>query len=155
MDVAARLSLPTVGGSEDRAFGEQQREAFGIKPEAKVTVTVRPTHIYAPPPIPKSNSEPFDLTPDMSKFTSAKNEHYLIKLAWMELEPNEIEGWGTHRCYRTGATIVAETNGRVLVVLQNPHTERTRASCSQYLGLMLKGQRATPELGPVWVVLQS
>jgi hypothetical protein len=99
--------------------------------------------------------EPFDLTPNMSRLTSEKTEHYLIKLAWWQREPNDIVGWGTHRRYRTGATIVARKSGRVRAVLQNPNTTMTTASRSLFLGRMLQGEPATPALGPDGVALQG
>ena len=118
-EFVTRVEVP-LNAAARRRFVERYREAFGIPADARVTVTVRNTHIYVPPLLPKHTSEIFDLKPNMSRWTSVKTEHYLIKLAWWQREGNDLEGWGTHRRYRTGATIVAEKSGRVRAVLQKP-----------------------------------
>ena len=127
---------------------------LGIPADARVNVTVRGFHIYAPPIIPLSTSESFDLTPNMKRWTSEKTENYLIKLAWWQREPNDLAGWGAHRRYRTGATIVSEKSGRVRTVLQNANTPMTTTSRTNFLKLMLQGERSTPEIGPDGIALQ-
>ena len=138
-----------------RRFVEPHRETLGIPAGARVNVTVRRIHIYAPPIIPLHAGESFDLTPNMKRWTSETTENYLIKVAWWQREPNDLAGWGTHRRYRTGATIVAEKSGRVRTVLQNANTPMTTASRSNFLRLMLKGERAITEIGPDGVALQQ
>jgi hypothetical protein len=137
-----------------RKFVEAHREALGIPADARVSINVRSTHIYAPPPVP-ALGESFDLRPNMSRLTSAKTEHYLIKLAWWQREANDILGLGTHRRYRTGATIVVTKRGRVRAFLHNPNTARTTTLRSQFLGRMLAGERATVGIGPDGVALQG
>ena len=137
-----------------RAFIERHREALGIPSGARPTVTVRRTHIYAPPLLPRSTSESFDLKPNMSRWTSAKTEHFLVKLAWWQREVNDLEGWGAHRQYRSGATIVIARDGRVRAVLQNRHAAMATSSRSDFLRRMLAGEGATPRVGPDGVPLQ-
>jgi len=151
--VMASVEVP-LNAAARRKFGEHHRDALRIPADARVTVTVRPTHIYTPPLVPRSTGESFDLKPNMSRWISETTEHYLIKLAWWEREANDLVGWGTHRRYRAGATIVAEKSGQVRAVLQNPHTELTATSRSTFLRRTLSGERTTPEIGPDGVALQ-
>lgn len=146
-----RVRIPR-NALERRTLVDRYRKAFGIAPSARVTVTVRKTHIYAPP-LRFIGHERFDLTPDMSRRTSAETEHYLIKLAWWQREANDVEGWGTYRRYRTGATIVTDKSGRVRAFLQHRNTEMSAAARSGFLRLMLTGER-TPQIGPDGVALQ-
>jgi hypothetical protein len=151
IEFAPRVLIP-LNAAERRTFVERHREALGIPAEARVTVTVRKIHIYTPPPLPKKTGEVFELKPDISKWTSANTEHYLIKLGWWQREPNDLEGWGTHRRYRTGATIVVEKSGRVRAFLQHRHT--AMASRSNFLRRVLIGERTTLQIGPDGVALQ-
>jgi hypothetical protein len=151
VEFVKRVRIPG-NGTERLKFVDRYRKAFGIPATARVKVTVRTIHIYEPPlRIPRH--ERFDLTPDMSRRTSAKTEHRLIKLAWWQLEENDLHGWGTHRRYRTGATIVTDKSGRVIAVLQQRHTATTTSSRSGFLRLMLTGER-TPQIGPDGIPLQ-
>jgi hypothetical protein len=146
-----RVRIPR-DAAERRTFADRYRKAFGIPATARVTVTLRKTHIYSPP-LRFVGHERFDLTPDMSRRTSAKTEHRLIKLAWWQREENDLNGWGTHRRFRTGATIVTDKSGRVVAVLQQLHTATATASRSGFLRLMLTGER-TPQLGPDGIPIQ-
>jgi hypothetical protein len=151
VEFVKRVRIPR-NAAERRTFVDRYRKAFGIPATARVTVTVRKTHIYAPP-LRFVGHERFDLTPDMSRRTSAKTEHRLIKLAWWQREENDLNGWGTHRRFRTGATIVTDKSGRVRAFLQHQHTAMATASRSGFLRLMLTGER-TPQIGPDGVPLQ-
>jgi hypothetical protein len=151
--VVTRVDVPSSAAAR-RAFVERHREALGIPAEARATVSVRSTHVYTPPLIPRSTSESFDLKPDISRWVSAGTEHVLIKLAWWQRETNDLGGWGTHRRYRAGATIVAEKGGRVRVVLQNRTTPAAAASRSAFLGRMLADQPVRPPIGPDGAPLQ-
>jgi hypothetical protein len=84
----------------------------------------------------------------MRRWVSAKTENYLIKLAWAQHETNDLEGWGTARSYRTGATIVAAPDGRVRAVLHNRNAALSTRSRSRFLRRVLSGQRVTPMIGP-------
>lgn len=146
-----RVRIP-LNAEERRAFVDRYRKRFGIPATARVNVTVRKTHIYESP-VRWIGHERFDLTPDMSRRTSAKTEHRLIKLAWWQREENDLNGWGTHRRYRTGATIVTDKSGRVRTVLQQRHAATATASRSAFLRLMLTGERS-PQIGPDGAPLQ-
>jgi hypothetical protein len=143
----SQVEVPLSPAAEQK-FLAQHREALEIPSGADVRVTVRLTHIYEPPPIPRTTSESFDLTPDMKRWVSAKTENYLIKLAWEQHETNDLEGWGTARSYRTGATIVAAPDGRVRTVLHNRNAALSTRSRSRFLRRVLSGQRVTPMIGP-------
>lgn len=147
-----RVEIPT-NAAERKAFVEHYRKAFGILPTARVRVTVRKTHIY-PPPVAWIGHERFDLKPNMSRRTSPETEHLLIKLRWWQREANDVAGWGTHRRYRTGATIVTDKHGRVLAVLQQQHAATATTSRSGFLKKMLAGESITPHVGPDGVPLQ-
>jgi hypothetical protein len=151
--VVAQVDVPSSAAAR-RAFVERHREALGIPAEARATVSVRNTHVYPPPLIPRSTGESFDLAPDMARWISKGTEHVLIKLAWWQREANDLMGWGAHRRYRAGATIVAEKSGRVRVVLRNASTLRAAASRSAFLARMLAGERVTPPVGPDGAPLQ-
>jgi hypothetical protein len=151
VEFVKRVRIPG-NAAERRMFVDRYREVFGIPATARVTVTVRKTHIYLPP-LRFVGHERFDLTPDMSRRTSEKTEHLLIKLAWWQREENDLNGWGTHRRYRTGATIVTDKSGRVIEVLQHRHTETETASRSAFLSLMLTSER-TAQIGPDGIPLQ-
>lgn len=153
LEFVPRVQIPS-NATERRGFIERHREALGIPADARPTVTVRKIHIYTPPLLPRSNSEVFDLKPDMSKWSSAKTEHYLIKLAWRQREANDLEGWGAHRGYSTGATIVTDKSGSVRAFLQHQHTAMASASRSSFLRRMLAAERTTPQIGPDGVPLQ-
>jgi hypothetical protein len=153
IEFVQRLQIPR-NASERQRFVDRYRKVFGIPTGARVKLTVRKTHIYAPPLFPMSH-ERFNLTPDISRKTSAKTEHYLIKLAWWQREANDIKGWGAHRRFRTGATIITGKNGRVRAVLQQQHTPTGMISRSDFLKKMLAGERATPQLGPDGMPLQG
>jgi len=153
VELLRQVEVP-LNAAARRRFVEQHREALAIPAGARVNVTVRRIHVYAPPIVPMSNSELFDLTPNMKRWTSETTENYLIKLAWWQREPNDLVGWGTHRRYRTGATIIAEKSGRVRTVLQNTNTPIATTSRTNFLKLMLKGERSTPEIGPDGAELQ-
>jgi len=137
-----------------RTFLEAHRKDFDIPSDAEVTITVRKMHIYQPPLTPFSTSESFDLKPNMSKFTSEKTEHNLIKFTWLQKESNDLEGWGTKRRYRSGATVVANMSGAVQTVLQLQHTPMTMSLRSGFLQKMLNGESATLQIGPDGVPLQ-
>ena len=149
VDFVKRIRIPR-NAAERRAFVDRYRQRFGIPATARVTV--RKIHIYAPS-VRWVGHERFDLTPDMSRRTSAKTEHLLIKLAWWQREENDVKGWGTHRRYRTGATIVTDKSGRVRAVLQQQYTKTAMSSRSGFLRLMLTGER-TPQVGPDGIPLQ-
>lgn len=151
VEFVKRVRIPT-NAAERKTFADRYRKAFAIPATARVTVTMRKTHIYAPR-VRWIGHERFNLTPDMSRHTSEKTEHFLIKLAWWQREENDVNGWGTHRRYRTGATIVTDKRGRVRAVLQQRHTETATTSRSAFLRLMLTGER-TPQIGPDGVPLQ-
>jgi hypothetical protein len=148
-----RVKLPLDADMRQK-FVERRRKALGVPADARVKLILRKIHIYAPPLLPKSIGEGFDLKPDMSRLVSADTEHYLIKLAWWQREANEVEGWGKHRRYRSGATIVVEKGGRIRAVLQNRDAATATASRSGFLRLMLAGESRTPQIGPDGVVLR-
>ena len=154
VEFVSRVKIPA-NASERRDFVDCYRDALAIPDGARATVTVIKTHIYAPPLLPRTNSEPFDLKPSMSRWTSATTEHRLIKIGWWQREQNDVAGWGTHRRYRTGATIVADKNGRVLAALQHPHTATATVSRSAFLKKILVGERAASQTGPDGMPLQQ
>jgi hypothetical protein len=153
VEFVQRVRIPA-NAAERRDFIDDHRESLGIPSGARPVVTVRAAHIYAPPLIPKTNSEPFDLRPDISRWTSAETEHRLIKLGWWQREQNDVAGWGTHRRYRTGATIITDKSGVVRTFLQHAHSATATSSRSSFLRLMLTGER-TPQIGPDGLLLQQ
>ena len=146
-----RVRIPR-NATERLAFVNRYRKAFRIPDSARVKVTIRTIHIYEPPFF-VARHERFELTPKMSGRISEKTEHRLIKLAWWQREENDLNGLGTHRRYRTGATIVTDKTGRVIDVLQQGHTPTATSTRSRYLRLMLTGERA-PQIGPDGISLQ-
>ena len=151
VEFVERVGIPR-NAAERRIFVDSYRKTFGIPATARVTVTVRKTHIYKPP-LHFVGHERVDLKPDMEERTPEETEHLLIKLAWWQREQNDLHGWGTHRRYRTGATIVTDKGGRVVEVLQHRHTATETASRSAFLRLMLTSER-TKQIGPDGIPLQ-
>jgi hypothetical protein len=148
-----KLEVPLKVAAREKLIA-RCKKAFGIPDDARVTVTVGTSHIYQPPLLPMSNSEVFELTPDMSRYTSKKTEHILIKLAWWQNEENGLKGWGSQRRYRSGATIVAEKNGTVRTVLRNLSTKMDTMSRSDFLKRMLLSENPKPQTGPDGELLQ-
>lgn len=139
-----------------RRFAERHRKVLGIPADARVRVRVRKFRVYTPPLFPKRNDEVFNLKPDMSGLRWADTDHYLIKLAWWQREANDIEGWGKHRCYRSGATIIVKRgkrHGAIGDILRLRHAATATASRSGFLRLMLAGESRTPQIGPDGVAL--
>jgi len=149
----SRVEVP-LNAAAERAFLAQHREDLQIPPDAEVIVTVRRTHIYKPPLIPRTTSESFELTPDMKRWVSPDTENYLIKLGWAQRETNDVEGWGTTRSYRTGSTIIATPAGRVRAVLYNRNAARASRSRSRFLRRVLTGERLAPMIGPDGIPLE-
>ena len=86
-------------------------------------MTARAFHVYEPPLVPRSG-EVFWLAPQMkAQWQARENAHLLVKLAWHQIEPNEVASRGRQRRYRTGATIVVDREGRVRAVLRNADGE--------------------------------
>jgi len=144
-----------LNAAAEKKFLARHREALEIPSRTDVQVSVRRIHIYKPPPVPRTTSESFDLTPDMKRWVSPDTENCLIKLAWEQHETNDLEGWGTSRSYRTGSTIVATPAGRVRAVLHNRNAARSTRSRSNFLRRMLSGQRVAPMIGPDGIPLES
>jgi hypothetical protein len=127
---AARIAFPTrsilaaargtATSAARRALGESYRSVLEIPEDARIAMTVRRTHVYRPPLLPMSNSEVFDLKPDMSRFD--RTPHHVIKIAWWQREPIDLgPRWGRQRRYRTGATIVVDGDGKIVAALRNSH----------------------------------
>ena len=143
-----------------RALGDSYRSVLEIPEAARVTLTVRPTHIYRPPLLPKSNAEVFDLKPDMSPFD--RTLHHVIKFAWWQREPNDLGArWGRQRRYRTGATLVVDGDGRIVAALRNSHGGAAAGSRSRFLRRMIAsstgsvGPDGTPLLGGLRATLDG
>jgi hypothetical protein len=104
-------------------LADSSRERLGIPADAHVVVTAREFHVYEPPLIPPSG-EVFWLAPQMkARWQARENAHVLVKLAWHQLEPNEVASLGRRRRYKTGATIVIDRQGHVRAVLRNADSE--------------------------------
>lgn len=135
IDLGRSVAVPTTAAGR-RALGESFRSVLGIPDDARVQVTVRRTHIYRPPLLPKSNSEAFDLKPDMARFDRAP--HDVIKIAWWQREPNDLgPRWGRQRRFRTGATIVVDGDANVVAALRNSHGAAAAGSRSRFLGRLI------------------
>ena len=135
IDLGENVLVPATAAAK-RALGESYRSVLEIPDEARVTVTVRRTNIYRPPLLPRSNTEVFDLKPDMSRFE--ETPHHVIKIAWWQREANDLgPRWGRQRRYRTGATIVVDPDGKIVAALRNGHGATAAGPRSRFLRRMI------------------